>query len=105
MGREERLEVLVELDAVGREERAARDRRSASPRACLSGKGNGHSLLQLAQLGQVAHESTHLGPDLVPHGVELGSHEAVERAEEGVLDRQVLDLELSEREQHQRGRS
>jgi hypothetical protein len=53
--------------------------------------------LKFSQDGEVCDESSRLGSDLVPDGIELVPDENVERAEEGVLDGEVLDFELGRR--------
>mgnify|MGYP001290472503 CR=1 FL=1 len=78
-GRQERLEVLVEVNAVGREEQAAeREALAGVNEEADSMRGKQDALLQLAQRGQVEHEAAHLGADLVPDRVELDADEVVE---------------------------
>lgn len=50
--------------------------------------------MQFAEGRQVVHESSGFGPNFVPDGVQLRSHEAVEGAEESVLDCEIVYLEL-----------
>ena len=50
--------------------------------------------MQLAESREIVDEAAGFRPDLVPDGIELRTDEAVKGAEQGVLDRQVVNLEL-----------